>query len=94
MNVVSQVFEGSQVSLILSPSRPPDLCPCNFDLWGNPRKEAHSNNPHTLYELKHNICETVTSVEVSKLLICVILFFFKRPEVCLRAEGKYFEVPL
>jgi hypothetical protein len=29
--------------------------------------EFYLNNAHTLDEFKHNICETVTSLEVSKL---------------------------
>jgi predicted transcriptional regulator len=46
----------------------------------------YSNNPHTLDELKHSICKTITSVEVSELKL-VSNNILKRPEVCLRAKG-------
>jgi hypothetical protein len=51
---------------------------------------AYSNNPHTLDELKHNICETVVSIGVSELKLASNNLF-RRLQVCLRAEERHFE---
>jgi hypothetical protein len=53
------------------PARFPDLCPCKF-ISGNLKEKGHQNNPHTLNELRHSICETITSVEVSRLKLASI----------------------
>jgi predicted transcriptional regulator len=45
---------------------------------------VYSNNPHTLDELKQNIRETISSIEVSELKL-MSNNLFKRLEVCLRA---------
>jgi hypothetical protein len=34
---------------------------------GNLKNKVYPNNPHTLDELKHNICETGASVEITEL---------------------------
>jgi hypothetical protein len=49
------------------------------------KNEVYLNNPHTLDELKHGVCETTISVEVSDLML-VSNNIFMRTEVCIRAE--------
>jgi hypothetical protein len=44
-----------------------------------PNNKVHSNNPYTLNELEH-ICETITSITVSKLKL-VPINLFDRPQV-------------
>jgi hypothetical protein len=65
------VFEGKLISRRLWPKGSPDLNPCDFYLWGNLKNKVYSNNPHSLDELKH-ICETITSIDVSKLKLASV----------------------
>jgi hypothetical protein len=44
--------------------RSPHLKPCNFYLQRHLKNKVYSNNSHIL---KHNVCETITSIEVSEL---------------------------
>jgi hypothetical protein len=55
-------------------------------------KNAYSNNlqTQTLDKLQYNICETITSIEVSEVKL-VPNNILKRPEVCLRPEGRHSE---
>jgi hypothetical protein len=48
---------------------------------------VYSENPHIMDELKHSIYEALISIKVSAHKLMSV----KRLEVCLRAEGKYFE---
>jgi hypothetical protein len=59
MNVLNEVFEDRLINCRLWSARAPDLNPYNFYLWGNLENKVHSNSLQTLYELKHNICETI-----------------------------------
>jgi hypothetical protein len=54
------------------------------------KNKVYSNTPHTLDELQHNICDTVTSVEVIELKL-VSNNLFKRFEICLRRYWRHFE---
>jgi hypothetical protein len=49
-------------------------------------KKMYSNNPHTLHELKHNICKTITSIMVNGIKL-VSNSLSKTPEVCFRESG-------
>jgi hypothetical protein len=73
IKVLNKVAEERMISHRLWPVRSPDLYPYDFYLWGNLKSEVYSNNPHTFDELKHNICETITSIKVSKLKLVSIL---------------------
>jgi hypothetical protein len=55
------VLEDRLISHRLWPARSPDLNACDFYLWRNLKDKMHSNNPHTLDELKQNIHETIAS---------------------------------
>jgi hypothetical protein len=90
INVLNEVFENRLISRGLWPTRSTDLNPCDFYLWGNLKDKVYSNNPHTLFEPKQSIRETILSIEVSELKL-VSNNFFKRLEACLRAEGRHFE---
>jgi hypothetical protein len=90
INDLNKVFEDRLISHRLWPARSPDLNPCDFYLQGNLKTKGYSNNPHTLVELKQNIRETISSIEVSELKL-VSNNIFKRLEVCLRAVGRHFE---
>jgi hypothetical protein len=61
INDLNKVFEDRLTSFKLWPAV---LNPCEFYVWGSIKNKAYSNNPHTLEELKHNIGEAITSVEV------------------------------
>jgi hypothetical protein len=50
-------------------SRSPDLNSCDFYLWKKIKNKVYSNNPHSLDELKHIICEKNTSVEGNEITI-------------------------
>jgi inhibitor of nuclear factor kappa-B kinase subunit alpha len=90
ISVLNEVFENRLISRGLWLARSPDLNPCDFYLWGNPKDKVYSNNPLTLVELKQSIRETISSIEVSELKQ-VSNNIFKRLEACLRAEGRHFE---
>jgi hypothetical protein len=63
----------------------------NFTSWETPLpKTMYSNNSHTLDAPVHNICERITFIENSELNL-VQYNLFERTEVCLRAEGRFFE---
>jgi hypothetical protein len=55
------------------------------------KNKVYSNNAHTLDELQHNICDTVTSVEVIELKL-VPNNLFKRFEFCLRRDGRLLNI--
>ena len=46
----------SQNSEIYWPSRSPDLMPLDYFLWGDLKERVCINKPHTLQQLKDNIC--------------------------------------
>jgi hypothetical protein len=60
---------------------------------GNLKDEVYSNSSHTLDEFKQSIFETITSVEVSELKF-VSKNLSKKPEACLRAAERHFELLL
>jgi hypothetical protein len=61
INDLNKVFEDRLTSCKLWPVV---LNPCEFYVQRNIKNKMYPNNLHTLEEFKHNICETITSVEV------------------------------
>jgi hypothetical protein len=86
--VLNEEFEDRLISHRLWPERSPDLNHRDIYVWRNLQSTVFSNNPYILDELKHNICETFTSIKVSELRLGQAIF--KRLEVCLIAEGRMF----
>jgi hypothetical protein len=87
-NVLNEVYEDRLTSCRLWPVRSPVLNPCDlydFYLWQNIKRKVYSHNSYTFDELYHSICETVTSVKVSKLEL-VSNNLVRRLEAVLRAE--------
>jgi hypothetical protein len=87
--VLNKEFEDRLISHRLWPQRSPNFNHRGIYLWSNLQSTVFSNNPHILDELKQRICETFTSIRVSELKLGNTII--KRLEVCLIAEGRYFE---
>jgi hypothetical protein len=82
INVFNKVFVDRLLSCRLWSAGPPDSNSFDLYLCGSPKYEVYSNNPHTMNKLKHNICETVTSIKASKFKL-VLHNLPNRSEVCL-----------
>jgi hypothetical protein len=69
INVLNEMFEDRLISRRLWPARSPGLNPWDNFLLGTKNKKGtlHSNNPHALDELKHNICQTTHLLDVNEL---------------------------
>ena len=90
MNKIREVFEDSEISAAVWPSRSPDLTVCDFYLWDNLICKAYETNLHSLKELKQNIRNEIGNITMAKLNR-VNQNVFSRYNACLPTGGRHFQ---
>ena len=68
----------------------PELNPCDFALWGYLRKKVNINNPHTVYEWRHEISSVVISIN-QEILTGVMDHFQRWVPMVLDVDGAHIE---
>ena len=71
----------------------PDLTPCDFYLWDRMKNAVYKTNPHTLEELKRNICDEINNISRGELQQ-VMGNSTKRCQKCIDKKGGTIPAPL
>jgi hypothetical protein len=56
LEALRKVSADRIISRGLWPPQAPDLTPCDFYLWESLKDKVYKTNPHSLEELRNNIC--------------------------------------
>jgi len=70
------------------PPRSPDLCACDFFLWGYLKSKVCVRKPRTVDELKVSIREEIAIVP-EEMLVNVMQNFEEILRTCVRQEGRH-----
>jgi hypothetical protein len=81
INVLNKKFDDRLMCQRLWHVKSSDQNPCDFYLSGNLRSKVNSNNPHTVDGNNYDYWGKWTKLGSR--------YFFKKVEVCLRAEGRH-----
>ena len=94
LNFIDQLFSPkehghriiSRNSEISWPSRSPDLTPPDYFLWGYIKERVYINNPHTIQQLKDDICAEIWELP-PELLSAVMENAVERARLCEAENG-------
>jgi hypothetical protein len=62
-----EIIGDQVISCGLLTPRSPDLTPYDFYLWGILKAKVYKTNPHTLEELRNNICYKISAISREEL---------------------------
>ncbi len=91
MELLRQIFGHriiSRNSEISWPSRSPDLTPPDYFLWGYLKERVYINKPHTIQQLKDNICAEIRGLQ-PELLSAVMENAVERARLCEAENGEH-----
>jgi hypothetical protein len=90
LEALQEVFGDCMISCGLWPPRSLNLTPCDFYFWGSLKDKVYKTNPHTLEELRNNICHEISAVSREELQRVNTSVFHRYTE-CIRSGGDHFQ---
>ena len=91
MSVLREMFPQHVISRggnVPWPARSPDLCACDYFVWGYRKSRVFISKPRTISELKHSIKEEIAAI-LKQMIRRVVEKLGVRLKKCLRNGGRH-----